>query len=62
MLWGAAAVTMMLWGRAVYCGWLCPFGALQELMNVFARYIKIPQFELPWAVHERLWAIKYLVC
>jgi NosR/NirI family nitrous oxide reductase transcriptional regulator len=61
ILWGAAAVTMMLWGRAVYCGWLCPFGALQELMNIFARYIKIPQFELPWAVHERLWAIKYLI-
>lgn len=61
MLWGAAAVTMLLWGRAVYCGWLCPFGALQELINVFARNIKIPQFELPWAVHERLWAIKYLI-
>ena len=61
ILWGAAAVTMILWGRAVYCGWLCPFGALQELINIFARYIKIPQFELPWAVHERLWAIKYLI-
>ncbi len=61
ILWGAAAVTMILWGRAVYCGWLCPFGALQELINVLARYIKIPQFELPWAVHERLWAIKYLI-
>nr|WP_245560680.1 NosR/NirI family protein [Colwellia piezophila] len=61
ILWGAAAVTMILWGRAVYCGWLCPFGALQELINVFARYIKIPQFELPWAIHERLWAIKYLI-
>ena len=61
ILWGAAAVTMLLWGRAVYCGWLCPFGALQELMNIFARYIKIPQFEFPWAVHERLWAIKYLI-
>ncbi|MBU2968436.1 NosR/NirI family protein [Pseudoalteromonas sp. C2R02] len=61
ILWGAAAVTALLWGRAVYCGWLCPFGALQELINVFTRYIKIPQFELPWAVHERLWAIKYLI-
>ncbi len=61
ILWCAAAVTIIMWGRAVYCGWLCPFGALQELINQFARYIKIPQYELPWAVHERLWAIKYLV-
>ena len=61
ILWGAAAATILLWGRAVYCGWLCPFGALQELINVLARHVKIPQVELPWAVHERLWAIKYLI-
>ncbi len=60
-LWCAAAVTIILWGRAVYCGWLCPFGALQELVNVVGRWLKLPQIELPFAVHERLWAIKYLI-
>ncbi|EAR08080.1 transcriptional regulator NosR [Reinekea blandensis] len=61
IMWVAVAVTALLWGRGVFCGWLCPFGALQELINEVARKLKIPQFELPFAVHERLWAIKYLI-
>lgn len=61
ILWCAAAVTIILWGRAVYCGWLCPFGALQELLNVVARHFKLRQIEPPFVVHERLWAIKYLI-
>jgi NosR/NirI family nitrous oxide reductase transcriptional regulator len=61
MLWVFAAASILLWGRGVFCGWLCPFGALQELINEAARKLKIPQYELPFAVHERLWAIKYII-
>ena len=50
---------MLFLGRGVYCGWLCPFGALQELTNVAARRFKVPQIAVPHALHERLWVIKY---
>lgn len=61
ILWTFAAASILLWGRGVFCGWLCPFGALQELINEAARKLKIRQYELPFAVHERLWAIKYII-
>jgi NosR/NirI family nitrous oxide reductase transcriptional regulator len=61
ILWTFTAASVLLWGRGVFCGWLCPFGALQELLNEAARKLRVPQFELPFAVHERLWAIKYII-
>ncbi|WP_434556792.1 transcriptional regulator NosR [Thiopseudomonas acetoxidans] len=61
IMWSFVAVSILLWGRGVFCGWLCPFGALQELINEAARKLKVKQYELPWAVHERLWAVKYII-
>ncbi|UZE96728.1 transcriptional regulator NosR [Alkalimarinus alittae] len=61
ILWGFTAASILLWGRGIFCGWLCPFGALQELINELSRKLKIKQFELPFAVHERLWAVKYII-
>ncbi len=61
ILWGFVALVLLFWGRGVFCGWLCPFGALQELTNRIATWLKIPQIELPFAVNERLWAIKYII-
>lgn len=60
-LWVFVAVTMLLWGRGIFCGWLCPFGALQELLGELAVKLKIPQYVVPFAIHERLWAVKYLI-
>ena len=61
ILWSYVAVALLFWGRGVFCGWLCPFGALQELTNKAARRLKVPQYRVPFAVHERLWPIKYIV-
>ncbi len=59
ILWGFVALALLFWGRGVFCGWMCPFGALQELLNEAARKLGIRQFEVPWTLHERLWPIKY---
>ncbi|MBT8423521.1 MAG: NosR/NirI family protein [Silicimonas sp.] len=59
--WFAVAAALLFWGRGAYCGWLCPFGALQELTNRIGRVFRIPQVELPWGLHERLWALKYMI-
>jgi NosR/NirI family nitrous oxide reductase transcriptional regulator len=61
ILWFAVAAALLFWGRGAYCGWLCPFGALQELTNKIARACRIPQWELPWGLHERLWPVKYMI-
>ncbi|WP_417269168.1 4Fe-4S binding protein [Celeribacter sp.] len=61
ILWFSVATALLFWGRGAYCGWLCPFGALQEITNQIARKIGIPQWTLPWGLHERLWAVKYMI-
>lgn len=61
ILWASVAAALLFWGRGAFCGWLCPFGSLQELLNMIARRLHIPQISVPWWLHERLWPIKYII-
>lgn len=61
ILWASVAASLLFWGRGAYCGWLCPFGAMQELLNKIAKALKIKQVSVPWAIHERVWTFKYLI-
>ncbi len=61
ILWFAAAASLLFWNRGAYCGWLCPFGALQELTNRLARRLNVPQLKISFGVHQRLTALKYII-
>jgi hypothetical protein len=61
ILWSFVALTILLWGRGVYCGWLCPFGASQEIIYKIGEKLGVRSYEFPAYIHERLWAIKYLI-
>ncbi|MBX6742779.1 MAG: regulatory protein NosR [Acetobacteraceae bacterium] len=61
ILWCAVAAALLFWARGAFCGWLCPYGALQELTNIVARKLKVPQITVPWGLQERLWPIKYII-
>ena len=54
-------VSLVLLGRGVFCGWLCPFGAFQELLSQLARFARVPQLTLSFKLNQALWTVKYLV-
>ncbi|HRP94751.1 MAG TPA: 4Fe-4S binding protein [Rhodocyclaceae bacterium] len=63
LFWIFIIVTVFLWGRGLFCGWLCPFGSLSELLykSAGALGLKRFQFKLSQPMHDRLKWIKYWV-
>ena len=59
VLWLFVIVSFFLWGRGTFCGWLCPFGAFQELVAKLARLLRVPQLRLGTRTDARLKLVKY---
>ena len=49
------AVVIPKWGRGVFCGWICPFGALSELLYKLTPW----EYELPREYHVKLEKLRY---
>lgn len=61
LFWIFIIVTTFVWGRGLFCGWLCPFGSLSELLYKIggALGLKRFQFLVPKRLHDRIKWIKY---
>ncbi|MDP3744314.1 MAG: 4Fe-4S binding protein [Methylotenera sp.] len=61
IFWLFIIVTVFVWGRGLFCGWLCPFGSLSETLYKVAGVVGLKrfQFEPPMRWHNRLKWVKY---
>lgn len=63
LFWWFILITVFLWGRGLFCGWMCPFGSLSELSYKIAGKLGLRRFQrkLPQAWHDKLKWLKYVI-
>jgi len=63
LFWIFIILTVFLFGRGLFCGWMCPFGSLSEAMYKVGGMIGLKRFQghLPRHWHDRLKWVKYAI-
>lgn len=62
LFWIFIIVSVFFWGRGMFCGWMCPYGSLSELVYHAAGKLGLKRYQrhlLPQHWHDRLKWLKY---
>jgi len=61
IFWWFIIISVFFWGRGMFCGWLCPYGAMSEITHRIGRAIGLGRFQrkLPQKLHDKLKWVKY---
>ncbi|MFW1678362.1 4Fe-4S binding protein [Pontibacter sp. JAM-7] len=60
-LWIFVISTFFFWGRGAFCGWLCPFGAMQEMLSKGMAFFSLKPYEPSDRLDCWLKRVKYCV-
>ena len=63
VFWIFIVASLILWGRGWFCGWICPYGALLELIHKVSS-LCLPRrlmFEFSQPAHDRLRMLRYVI-
>ena len=63
VFWIFIAASLVLWGRGWFCGWVCPYGAMLELLHRVSRRV-LPRrmiVQFPPRVHNVLRRLRYVI-
>ena len=61
LVWVVAITGFVLWGRGLFCGWLCPYGALQEFADRLGRFVGLNRRRVPGRIDRWLKKLKYVL-
>jgi NosR/NirI family nitrous oxide reductase transcriptional regulator len=62
LFWIFIIISVFFWGRGMFCGWMCPYGSLAELVYHVAGKLGLKRYQrhlLPQHLHDRLKWLKY---
>ena len=61
IIWFFVFISLAIWGRGTFCGWLCPYGTLQEFSHYLGRLLRLPRIRFSENLNDKLVNIKYVV-
>ncbi len=62
LFWIFIIVSVFFWGRGMFCGWMCPYGSLSEIVYKLGGKLGLKRYQrhlLPQRWHDRLKWVKY---
>ena len=61
IIWFFVILSLFIWGRGTFCGWLCPYGVLQEFSYYLGRLLRLPKIQVSNKLNSKLVYLKYVI-